>query len=246
VPATKVDASPRRSYRSEQRARQARATRERILAAASLEFERRGYAATRMGAVAQAASVSVPTVELLFGTKPQLLRAAISFVIRGDAEPVPMLRRAWAQRAEAAESVGDFLAIAGRVLVEGEQRAAGLILAAFEAANQDQSMSAVADQLRGQRAETAAWLVDGLRARAALRGGVTRERAIDTVWLLMDPHGFRALTRDRGWSAHEFEAWFSDSVCRLLLADDAVAVSRTTGSRPTRATTSTTKGKRRT
>ena len=221
-----------RRYRSAQREGQARETRARILAAACTEFERRGYAATRMRGVAQAAGASVATVELLFATKPQLLRASISFAIRGDAESIPMLKRPWAQRAQEASSVADFLAIVGRVLVEGEQRSAGLILAVFEAANHDESMSALADQLRDQRAETGAWLVDGLIGCASLRAEITREQAIDTVWLLMDPHGFIALTRDRGWTPERFEAWFVDSVRRLLLADEPAPLVTTTRSCP--------------
>jgi AcrR family transcriptional regulator len=189
-----------------------------------------------MRAVAQAAGVSVPTVELVFGTKSQLLRAAISFAIRGDGEPVAMLRRPWAQRAQEASSVADFLAIVGRVLVEAQQRSAGLILAAFEAANYDESLSALADRLRGQRAETAAWLVDELIRRASLRGEITREQAIDTVWLLMDPHGFVALTRDRGWTAKRFETWFTDSVNQLLLAGQSAPSATTTRSRRTPST----------
>jgi TetR/AcrR family transcriptional regulator of autoinduction and epiphytic fitness len=211
---------------------------------ACAEFERRGYVATSMRAVAQAAGVSVPTVELGFGTKSQLLRAAISFAIRGDGEPVAMLERPWAQRAQEASSVAGFLAIVGRVLVEGERRSAGLILAAFEAANHDESMSAVADQLRGQRAETAGWLVDQLIGRASLRRELTREQAIDTVWLLMDPHGFVALTRDRGWTPARFEVWFIDSVQELLLARESVPFAAPSRSRPSRPTTS--RSKRRT
>lgn len=210
--------SRKRGYRSEMRERRARLTRERILAAASAEFVRVGYGATTMRAVAGAARVSVPTVELAFGTKPQLLRAAISFTIRGDGEPIPMLERDWAARAESAESVADFLAIVEPVLTDAELRSAGLVVAAFEAARVDESMRALADQLRAQRAETAAWIVDGLIKRSSLRAELGRDRAIDTVWLLMDPHGFSALTRDRGWTAEQFGRWFTDSLCRLLLA----------------------------
>jgi AcrR family transcriptional regulator len=195
-----------------------------------------------MRAVAQAAGVSVPTVELVFGRKSELLRAAISFAIRGDAEPVPMLKRPWTQVAQEASCVAGFLAIVGRVLVEGERRSAGLILVAFEAANHDESMSALADQLRGQRAETAAWLVDQLIGRASLRGEVTREQAVDTIWLLMDPHGFIALTRDRGWTADRFEAWFIDSVHKLLLADPGPP-DTTKRSGPSRPVPSTSKGR---
>jgi AcrR family transcriptional regulator len=195
-------------------------TRERILAAAGAEFESRGYAATRMRAIAEAAGVSLPAVELAFATKPALLRAAISFAIRGDIEPTPMLERPWARRAAEAASVEEFLGIVGRVLVEGERRSAGLVLAAFEAANQDESMSALADRLRTQRAETAGWFVDGLVARGALRDDIAREHAVDTIWLLMDPHGFHVLTRFRGWSAERFGAWFVDSIRRLLLVQE--------------------------
>lgn len=182
------------------------------------EFARSGYSATTMRAVAGAAGVSVPTVELAFGTKPQLLRAAISFAIRGDADPVPMLEREWAGRAQAAGSVADFLAIVESVLAEAAQRSAGLVVAAFEAAQVDHSMRALADQLRAQRAETAAWIVDELMKRSRLRAEIGREHAIDTVWLLMDPHGFCALTQHRGWTPEQFGRWFTDSVRRLLLA----------------------------
>jgi AcrR family transcriptional regulator len=246
VSPTNAEAIRRRSYRSQLRERQARQTRERILAAAGVEFQRRGYAATRIRTVAQAAGASVPTVELLFGTKARLLRAAISFAIRGDARPTPMLERPWARAALQTASAGDFLAIVGRVLVEGQQRSAGLVAAAFEAANQDDAMSTVADQLRGQRAETAAWLVDQLIARAPLRGGIAREQAIDTVWLLMDPHGFLALTRDRGWTAQHYEAWFTDSVHRLVLAGEANPSPPAARSRPTPPHASTPKPKPRT
>ncbi len=208
----------RRKYRSAKRDQRARVTRERILAAAGAEFLRSGYAATKIRAVADAAGVSVPTVELIFGTKSQLLHAAITFAIRGDADPLPMLERDWAWNAQETGSVEDFLAIVAAALAEAAQRSAGLVLAAFEAAHLDESMRGLADQLRAQRIETAAWIVDGLVKRSSLRADITREQAIDAIWLLMDPHVFRVLTRDRGWSPRQFEHWFVDSVCRLLLS----------------------------
>lgn len=230
------------------REQRARETRERILASASAEFVRSGYAATTMRAVAGAAGVSVPTVELAFGTKPQLLRAAISFAIRGDADPVPMLGRQWAARAQAAGSVADFLAVVGSVLAEAAQRSAGLVVAAFEAGQVDRSMRALANQLRAQRAETAAWIVDELIKRSPLRAEVNREHAIDTVWLLMDPHGFCALIQHRGWTPEQFGQWFIDSVRRLLLArgDDERAVAQDRPGAPSQRSTNTRTPRRRT
>ncbi len=217
VPSAPSRAAPTRAYRSAIRERRARETRERILAAAGAEFVRAGYAGTTLRAVASAAGVSMPTVELVFGTKSRLLQAAISFAIRGDADPIPMLQRDWAARAGAAASVVEFLTIVGRVLAEAAQRSAGLVVAAFEAANVDESMRALADELRIQRAETAAWIVDGLIRRSPMRAEITRKQGIDIVWLLMDPHGFCALTQDRGWTRRQFERWFIDTVSRLLV-----------------------------
>ena len=63
----------------------------------------------------------------------------------------------------------------------------------------------------------AAWLVDELTARAALRHGMSRDEAIDTVWLLMDPAVFTRLTGQRNWTAIQFRAWFTGTVTRQLL-----------------------------
>lgn len=198
-----------------------------------------------MRAVAAAAGVSVPTVELVFGTKSQLLRAAITFAIRGDADPMPMLKRDWALKAQGAGSAADFLTTVGEVLAEAAQRSAGLVVAAFEAANADESMRSLAHQLRTQRAETAAWIVDGLIDRASLRREIGRAGAIDTIWVLMDPHAFCALTQDRGWTAERYGRWFIDSVSRLLLAETVPAPSAANQGRRSASLESTINCKRR-
>jgi AcrR family transcriptional regulator len=213
----KVGTPARRAYRSAPREQQARQTRQRILAAATAQFLACGYAATTMRTIAEAAGVSVPTVELAFGTKPRLLKAAIDVAIAGDDEPVPVLERAWAARALATTTVPDFLAIVGEVLREAARRSAGLVVAAFEGASTDPGLRTLVDQLVRQRATTVAWIVDGIAERSPIRPELTRQAAIDTVWLLMDPVVFQRLTRARGWSPEQFEQWFTDCVPRLLL-----------------------------
>jgi hypothetical protein len=56
-----------------------------------------------------------------------------------------------------------------------------------------------------QRANTVAWIIDGIRDRADLRQGITRRHAIDQIWLLMDPAVYHHLTRYRGWSPATYE-----------------------------------------
>ena len=118
---------------------------------------------------------------------------------------------------DVAQSAEFYRAVFAEVLIQSAQRAAGLTLAALEAARIDEDIAAVAAQLMTQRQVMATWLVDGLLRRSPLRDGADRAAAIDTVWALMDPAVFCRLTGDRGWGAARFGDWFADSSLRLLL-----------------------------
>ena len=196
---------------------QAGQTRARIIAAAAQRFLAHGYAGATMRMVALDAGVALPTVELAFRTKARLLKAVIDVAIAGDDEQVPMLDRKWASRAESIAVPADFVAAFAQVLAASAERAAGLAVAALEAARVDEDIAAVAAQLMCQREVMAAWLVDGVMRRSPLREGTNRVAAVDTVWTLMDPVIFCRLTNDRHWTTSQFEHWFTDSVRRLLL-----------------------------
>ena len=208
---------PARPYRSPRRQEQARRTRQRILAAARAEFLASGYAGTTMRAVATAAGVALPTLELSVGTKGRLLKEVIDVAIAGDDQPVPVLDRPWAAEAEAAGTVEDFLRRVAAVLVPAQERSARLVVVALEAADADPALAPVGRQLLEQRTTTAAWVTDGIARRTALRAGIDRDHAVDTVWLLMDPVVFCRLTADRGWGAERYGRWFVDGLQRLLL-----------------------------
>jgi AcrR family transcriptional regulator len=199
------------------RTEQAQNTRMRVIEAATRLFVRQGYATTTMRAIAAGAGVSVPTVELLFGTKAQLLHVVIDVAVAGDDEPVPVLSRAWAADAQSTRDVEDFLSAVALVLSEAQARSAGVMLAAYEAAATDPDIQLLILDREAQRERTTGWIVDGVVKRAGLRSGLDRAGAIDTVWLLMDPVVFSRLTRHRGWSPDRYASWFADSVSQLLV-----------------------------
>ena len=116
MPAKDIARTPRRGYASPARTEQARQTRKRVIEAATRLFVQQGYATTTMRAIADAADVSVPTVELLFGTKAQLLHVVIDVAVAGDDEPVPVLNRAWAAEARSARDLADFLSAVAQVV----------------------------------------------------------------------------------------------------------------------------------
>ena len=85
---------PRR-YESPRRREQAAATRRAILDAAQSLFERDGYAATTMAAIASEAGVALKTVYVAFETKSGVLRALWNLLLRGDDDDVPVAGRDW-------------------------------------------------------------------------------------------------------------------------------------------------------
>jgi len=194
-----------------QRAERARRTRRRIVDAATALFLERGYAGATMRAIAAAAGVALPTVELGFGTKATLLKAAIDIAIAGDDEPVPVLDRAWAEAARRAAHPAELLEIAAEVITAAQSRSAGLVLAVFEGGRTDPDLAALATQLADQRAGTARWLVDALAAIAP-----PHAEAVDDLWLLMDPAIYDRLVRHRGWTPQRYGRWFARSAHALL------------------------------
>ena len=219
MPADAVARKSRRGYVSGTRTKQAQKTRSRVIEAATRLFVQRGYAATTMRAIAAGAGVSVPTVELLFGTKAQLLHVVIDVAVAGDDEPVPVLSRAWVADAQSVRDLAEFLSVVAQVLSEAQARSAGVLLAAYEAAAADLDIQLLILDRESQRERTTAWIVDRVLERAALRPGLDRAGAIDTVWMLMDPVIFNRLTRHRGWSSDRYASWFADSVALLLVGN---------------------------
>jgi TetR/AcrR family transcriptional regulator, regulator of autoinduction and epiphytic fitness len=209
----------RRSYRSAQREARARATRLRVLRAATSLFDERRYAGTTIRSVAERAGVSVPTVEALFGTKARLLKAAIDVAIAGDDEPVPMLARDWAVAAAGATDPESFLSILAGVLAPAQSRSSGLVLSVLEGAGSDPELAALADQMAAQRVTMAAWAVARLSALGALRAEVGEDEAADTVFAIMEPAVFDRLIRQRGWTLARYQDWIARSLLRLLVAD---------------------------
>jgi AcrR family transcriptional regulator len=208
----------RRVYHSPRRAEQARQTRQRIVAAARAEFLRSGYAGATIAAIAATAGVSVQTVELVFGTKRELLKTVVDVAVAGDDAPVPVSERDWVRRAQATSQAGELLEIvAGGGVRPISERAAGVLAVVYQAAAADEQIAVLAREFDQQRLTGARAIVDALAQRARLRADISHAAAVDIMWLLMDPLVYQRLTTDRGWTADDYQHWLTQSVQRLLL-----------------------------
>jgi AcrR family transcriptional regulator len=211
----------KRPYDSPLRREQASATRRRILGAAQRLFERDGFTATTMAAIAAETRVSLKTVYLAFETKAGVLHAVWHVLLRGDEEPVPVGERDWFQavldepdaRRKLALDVHNAKVVRGRI--------GPLLDVIRDAAPTEPELGALWERIQREFYENQRAVVDDLQRRKALRRGLDVKRAADILWTLNNPDVYRLLVGHRGWTPDEHEEWLVDLLCERLLEPDA-------------------------
>jgi len=212
---------PTRSYDSPRRREQAAATRGEILGAAQRLFEREGYAATSVAAIATAAGVSTKTVYLAFETKSGLLRAAWNVLLRGDDERSPVGERPWYREVLDEPDAARKLRLNARNSTFVRRRAGAMLEVLRAAAPTDPEIDALWQRIQAEFRDNQRAIVVSLRDLGALRPDLDVERATDILWTVNHPSVYWLLTGERGWSHEDYEAWLGDTFCSQLLAAPA-------------------------
>lgn len=203
-----------RSYDASGRQERARRQHETTLVQAQRMFLERGYAATTVESIAEAAGVSAATVYKTYGGKAGLVRELCARALLGDGT-VPAQARSDALR------VGDdprAVAVGwGALAAEVSSRVSPLVLLLRTAAENDCEAAALyteVDEVRLHRmAENAGYLADG----GHLRPGVTAEEARDVLWLCTSAELYDLMVLRRGWSPQRFGELVADTIVGLLL-----------------------------
>jgi AcrR family transcriptional regulator len=207
----------RAPYRSTLRARHAAATRIAILEAATELFVARGYAATSIDAIAEAAGVGRSTVFTAAGGKPWLLKTAYDRAVVGDDEPVPLADRPEGRGLEAMTDATEIVAVYAAIIAAAQSRVSAIYDVLRAAADSDPEVRLLWQQIHQERLTGARRLV-GIVARA---GGLTdrldTDRAADIVTVYNDPGLHHHLVRTRGWSQEDFQAWLANVLHHELL-----------------------------
>jgi len=207
----------RRAYSSPRRQEQAAATRRAIVDAARELFDRDGYPATTMDAVAVAAGVSLKTVYLVFSTKSGLLRAVWDVQLKGDQDDAPLAARPWfveLLEEPSAEKQLRLVAHNSRVVKERIGRMLGVIR---DAAPTDPDASALWELIQSDFYENQQAIVKSIAKKKALKRGLDVKRATDLLWTLNHPDVWLLLVGRRGWTPDEFERWWADTAIAQLL-----------------------------
>jgi AcrR family transcriptional regulator len=204
----------KRGYHSPRRQQQAAATRRSILDAAQRLFERQGYPATTMEAIAAEAGVALKTVYVAFTTKSGLLRALWDLLLKGDQDQAGVAERPWYREVLDEPDPVRTLRLNARNACAVKRRIGGVLRVIRSAAPVDADAEALwrliqTDFHDNQRAVVA--------TLGRLKKGLTVDRAADILWTLNHPDVWSLLVDERGWTPQEWERWFADASRAQLL-----------------------------
>lgn len=185
---------------------------EAVFATAAQLFATRGWAATGMRDIAQAAGVSVETVYGAAGSKRALLLRTIDIAIVGDDEPVPLAARP-EFRALGEGEPADRVAAAAELIATRNKQLAPLLRAFAHAAADDDELALA---WRESRLSQKSAYADGLRL---VTGTKPRSEVVDALWVLGSHEVYLQLTEEAGWSPKKYHTWLAGHVDRMTASD---------------------------
>jgi AcrR family transcriptional regulator len=206
----------RRSYDSPRRREQAAATRQAVIAAARELFEREGYPATSVAAIARAAQVTPRTIYLGFETKAGLLRAVWNRALRGERDDAPVAEQRWFQELLDEPDPERTLRLNARNSRRFKERSTKLLQLVRDAAPLEPAIAELWQRIQVEYHGNQLAVVRSL-APGALRRGLGERRAADILWSLNHPNTWIQLTILRGWTPAQYEHWVGDTSCQQLL-----------------------------
>lgn len=210
----------KRRYDASRRRQAAERTRAEILQSAQRLFIRRGYAATTVANIAEAAKVAVDTVYASVGTKQELLRTLIETAISGSSRAVPAEQRDYVRAIHAEPDARRKLVLYAEALRRIHERLAPLTRVLKDAALVDKELASVWKRIADRRAANMRRFATELAATGQLRSDVDVQEIADVIWATNSPELYLLLVSERGWSPERFAGWLARAWSKLLLRDD--------------------------
>ena len=201
--------------RSTRRQKQAAATRQEILAAARRLFATKGYAATSMSAIAAEAETAVQTIYDSVGPKHAIILALVD-VIEEEAGVGE-----YRGRLAAADDPRELIALIVGLSRQFTERSGDVFRAMAAAAPTEPDVAAAWQRANQQHHTGARYVAARLQNLDVLKPDLSVERASDVIGVLTWGTTWQQLTRDRGWSLDDCESWMIETICTLVLQDDA-------------------------
>lgn len=208
---------PKRAYSSVRRREQAAATRREIIEAAGRLFERQGYAATSMAAVAVEAGVAPKTLYLAFAGKADILSALWDTRLRGGEDAAPVGQLPWYRQVLDEPDPAQQLRLNARNARRVKERIGVVAGVIRSAAPSDPAIEALWAKIQTSFYDNQRVIVASLNEKGALKPELDVARATDLLWMLNHPDIWLLLVCQRSWTPADYEAWFAATACEQLL-----------------------------
>ena len=207
----------KRRYDSSRRREQATQTRRQILEAAQRRFERDGYAATTVAAIAAEAGVATKTVYLAFDTKSGVLRALWNTLLRGEPDDDVVPARRWYQDVLSEPDPEQRLRTAAHQSRVVKERAGAVLDVIRTAAPSAPDIDGLWQRIQTEFRAVLRPVVESLDRDGALRPGLDVDQATDILWMHVHPDVCQLLVNRCGWSMDRYEQWCAESLIAQLL-----------------------------
>ena len=214
--ARSVNPAPRR-YDAQRRHQAAKRTQLAILQAAQRLFTERGYVATTMADVADAAGVALDTIYASVGRKPTLFRLLIESAISGTDEPVFAEQREYVKAIRSEPDATRKLELYANAMRAIHERMAPLLRVLHAVAPADAELAAMWSEISTRRAQNMRLFAAELASTNCLREGLSIDEAADVIWATNSPELYVLLVQERGWDPDRYAPWLADAWRRLLL-----------------------------
>jgi AcrR family transcriptional regulator len=206
----------KRPYDAGGRRTGARARRRAVVHAARELFERDGFRATTMQAVATRAGVSDKLVYNAFGTKAALAKAVFDLVLAGDDEELPIAQRPESLAVTAEPDVRAKVALYVRGLAGRVQRSAAVQMLIRDGRHVDDSLQPVWQALEDEGLAGMTVLGRHLLDTGRLRRGIDLDEVRDVLWNYIAVDHYERLVLHRGWSLDRYADWLTAAIVGAL------------------------------
>ena len=205
-----------RTYNAPGRAAAAALTREAILKSAKQTFETRDWAGATLRSIAERAAVSQKTVEVIYGTKANLLRHVVDFAIRGDTRPLTMPNRETVLAMEQAETAAEMLDLHTIHLRTVLGRSAQIARVVEHGARSDSDLATLWRRMTANRRTGTTWATQTLLTKNDAPQHLDRDHIQNTFWLALDWATYRTLTEHRRLTPDTYERWLRNYYANML------------------------------
>ena len=204
----------KRIYNSDTRQARAVLTRRRVLDAARILFQAQGFEGVTIEQLAQAASVSAPTIYTLFQSKRGVLLALMD-----EALPTEQ-REALVEEVSHEQSPKARIALAAKItrqMYDAERAQMDIFQGASILAPEFKELEREREQRRYTRQEESMQMM--VRDKA-LAKGLSLSKARDILWAFTGRDMYRMFVIERGWSSDGYEAWLTQALVKTLLGSE--------------------------